>query len=402
MSHQARPHRSDKRTPDDICPQPDLLPTQPTRPLAAPIYPTSVWICDDTAQADRMLDGVESGYVYQRDRHPNADLLASKCKELEGAEEVAITSSGMSALALAMLSQVETGNHVVVSNLLYGKTQQLMTREAARLGIHSTLVDTCDLAAVSSAMTDRTKLVVAETIANPRLQVADLAGLTEIAHRAGAHLLVDNTFATPILCQPLSIGADWVMESITKLMNGHSDVMLGLLGGWRKNWERVPLACSAWGLSGAPFDCWLAARGIATMHLRVERACSNALQAAEYLVGQSAVEIVDYPGLRLHPQHALAVHQFGNRFGSIVTFRLRGGRSAADSFMKAATRIPFCPSLGEASTTLSHPESTSHRGLPPEARNALGITGGTIRLSVGIESPEFVQERLAEGLGGIC
>lgn len=401
MSHPARPHRSDKQLLDDICPQPDLLPPQPTRPLAAPMYPTSVWICEDTAQADRMLGGAEAGYVYQRDRHPNADLLANKCKELERAEEVAITSTGMSALALALLSQVESGDHLIVSNLLYGKTQQLMTREATRLGIRSTLVDTCDLDAVSSAMTNRTKLVVAETIANPRLQVADLAGLTEVAHRHGSHLLIDNTFATPILCQPLSLGADWVMESLTKLMNGHSDVMLGLLGGWRKNWERVPLACSAWGLSSAPFDCWLATRGIVTMHLRVDRACSNALRAAEFLAGQSTVELVDYPGLSSHPQHALAVKQFGDRFGSIVTFRLRGGRAAADRFLKAATRIPFCPSLGEASTTLSHPESTSHRGLTAEAREALGITGGTIRLSVGIESPEFVQDALAEGLKGI-
>lgn len=345
-----------------------------------------------------MLAGTEPGYVYQRDRHPNADLVAAKCRELEKAEEVAMTGSGMGALALVLLAQVQAGDHLVVSNMLYGRSQQLLTSESARLGMASTFVDTCDLAAVSAAMTERTKLVVVETIANPRLQVADLAALADIATRRGAQLLVDNTFATPVLCQPLSLGADWVMESVTKLMNGHSDVILGLLGGWRRNWARIPLVSSAWGLASAPFDCWLAARGIATMHLRVERACSNALRAAEFLAGQPAIELVDYPGLASHPQHELAARQFDGLFGSIVTFRLRGGRPAADRFMQTATQIPFCPSLGEVSTTLSHPESTSHRGLTPEARAALGITGGTIRLSVGIESPEFVRGALAAGL----
>ncbi len=388
--------------PSDICPRPELIGPQPTQPLTAPIYPTSVWICSSTDQADRMLSGAEPGYVYQRDRHPNADLFAAKCRELEAAEEVAITSSGMAALALVILSQSQPGDHLVVSNMSYGRSQQLLTREASRFGISSTLVDTCDLAAVFTAMTDRTKLVVVETIANPRLQVADLAALADMAHHRGAQLLVDNTFATPVLCRPLSLGADWVMESVSKLMNGHSDVMLGLLGGWRRNWERVPLVSSAWGLSSAPFDCWLAARGLATMHLRVERACDNAVRAAEFLAGQAGVELVDYPGLPSHPQHALAARQFGGRFGSIVTFRLKGGRPAANAFVMAATRIPFCPSLGEVSTTLSHPESTSHRGLTPDAREALGISGGTIRLSVGIESPEFVRDALSEGLRGVA
>lgn len=386
----------------DLCPKPDLLDPQTTQPLAAPIYPTSVWICNNTDQADRMLAGLEPGYVYRRDKHPNADLLAAKCRELEAAEEVAITSSGMSALALALLSQTEPGDHLVVSRMLYGKTEQLFTREAARFGISSTLVDTCDIAAVAAAITDRTKLVVVETIANPCLQVADIGALAELVHPRGAALLVDNTFATPVLCRPLELGADWVMESLTKFMNGHSDVILGLLAGRRQNWERIPLVSSAWGLASAPFDCWLAARGLATMHLRVERACDNALRAAEYLARQAPVELVDYPGLPSHPQHALAVRQLDGRFGSIVTFRLSGGRPAANAFMKAATHIPFCPSLGEASTTLSHPESTSHRGLTVDARAALGITGGTIRLSVGIESAEFVCDALAQGLRGVA
>lgn len=387
--------------PDDICPRPSHLPPLATRPASPPIYLASVYECESPDQADTLLAGKEVGYVYQRDGHPNANLFAEKCGELHGAERAAVTSSGMSAMSLALLSQLRPGDHVVLSSLVYGKNLLLITQEAARFGIASTVVDTCDLAATAAAFTDKTRLLVAETIANPLLQVADIAALAEIAHVRGAKLLIDNTFATPILCRPISLGADMVLESVTKMMNGHSDVILGLLCGNAAIWERVPIVLSAWGLASPAFECWLALRGLTTLSLRMERACDNALAAAEFLSAQSGVERVDYPGLTKHPQHALAASQFGSRFGSIVTFHLSGGRESATAFIKAARRIPFCPSLGEASTTLSHPESTSHRGQSSAARAALGITGGTIRLSVGCESADFVRDALAEGLAGI-
>lgn len=384
--------------PDDICPRPSDTPPLPTQPHAAPIQLTSVWQCADPDQADRMLSGATPGYVYQRDGHPNADQLTAKCAELHGAEQAVVTSSGMSALSAAVLSQLKTGDHVVVSGHLYGKTLSLFGGECSRLGIAATVVDTCDLSAVRAALTDRTRMIVVETIANPRLQVVDMAGLAEIASQHRITLLVDNTFATPYVCRPLELGAQLVMESLTKMMNGHSDVTLGLLCGRGLDWTRVRQVVSTWGLAAAPFDCWLASRGLATMALRMERACGTALRVAEFLSSRAEVERVDYPGLSAHPQHALAARQFGDRFGSIVTFHLPGGRDAATRFMHAARRIPFCPSLGELSTTLSHPESTSHRGLTAEQRAALGITGGTIRLSVGIESDGFVLDAIAEGL----
>jgi cystathionine beta-lyase/cystathionine gamma-synthase len=192
------------------------------------------------------------------------------------------------------------------------------------------------------------------------------------------------------------------MESLTKTLNGHSDVLLGYLGGREQIWQRVPTVVSAWGFSSGPFECWLAERGLMTAHLRIERACQNALAVARYLQEQMPqVDLVHYPGLPEHPQHALASRQFGGLFGTVVSFRLAGERTAADSFIKAAKRIPFCPSLGEVSTTLSHPESTSHRLMTGDERSALGITGGTIRLSVGTESMEFIREALAEGLRAI-
>ncbi|MDP6466774.1 MAG: aminotransferase class I/II-fold pyridoxal phosphate-dependent enzyme [Pirellulaceae bacterium] len=385
--------------PDDVCPRTEQPVVQTTQPMAPAMYPTSVWQCNDTNQAEQILAGQIEGYVYQRVRHPNADALAEKVALLHRAEEVTITSSGMAAMSLALLSQLQAGDHVIASSQIYGPSLQLLTQEAARLGVSSTTVDTCDHSKVAAAMRPATKLVVVETIANPRLQVADLAGLADLAHGGGAKLLVDNTFATPILCQPLEYGADFVLESASKMMNGHSDVMLGLLCGRTADWQRVPTVLSVWGLASGPFECWLAARGLASLHLRAERAFTNAQSAAEFLVNRADVLAVDFPGLPDHPHHELAVRQFGNRFGSIVTFQLDGGRTAADAFIDRARQIPFSPSLGEIATTLSHPESTSHRGLTGQERDALGISGGTIRLSVGTESEGFVRRALAEGLG---
>jgi cystathionine beta-lyase/cystathionine gamma-synthase len=306
----------------------------------------------------------------------------------------------MSALAAAVLSQASQGDHLVVSHQLYGRSIQLLTSEAARFGVSSTLVDTCDLGAVSAALRNNTKLIVVETITNPLLRVSDLAGLAAVAQTGGARLLVDNTFASPAICRPLEFGADLVLESLTKIMNGHSDVLLGLLCGREACWQRVPLVLSAWGLSSHPFDCWLALRGLGTMALRVERAAANALSAARFLAERNEIEAVFFPGLPAHPDHALAKRQFGGRFGTVVTFALRGGLPAAEEFIAAARRIPFCPSLGDLGTSLSHPASTSHRLLSPEARAAQGIGDGTIRLSVGIESEAAVIEALSEALDG--
>jgi cystathionine beta-lyase/cystathionine gamma-synthase len=388
--------------PADICPRPQPLPPLPTTPHAPPIYPASVWACESPQQADSLLAGREPGYIYQRDGHPNAHLLAEKLKRLHSAECGAVTASGMGALAAALLSQLQMGDHAVVGSRMYGKTLSLFMSEAQRLGIEVSTVDTCDLAAVSAALRPNSKLLLAETIANPLLEVADIAALAEIAHQKNTKLLIDNTFATPILCRPQELGADLVMESLTKSLNGHSDVILGFLGGREDVWQRVPTVISTWGLASGPFECWLAERGLATAHLRIERACQNAIAAAEYLQSQSLkIATVHYPGLPNHPQHSLAQKQFGQLFGTIVTFRLAGGRAAADAFIAAARNIPFCPSLGELSTTLSHPETTSHRGLTADQRTALGITGGTIRLSVGTESIEFIRGALGEALSGI-
>ena len=327
-------------------------------------------------------------------------MLAAKCRELHGAEEAAITSSGMSALALVLLCQLEPGDHVVVNNQLYGRTLSLFTGEAARLGISSTLVDCYDLAAVKQAFTPHTRLAVVETISNPLVRVADLGALAALVHEHGAALLADNTLAGPAVCRPREFGADWIMESLTKTMNGHSDVILGLVCGSAR-----PLGTRALGV----VDLGPRQRGLRLLVGAGDwprwRFASSGHAPTRWrspaLAESARVKAVHYPGLPEHPDHALARRQFGERFGTIVTFTVAGGAAGAGAFMKAAGRVPFCPSLGELSTTLSHPESTSHRGLTPEARAALGIDGGTIRLSVGIESPGWVIEAVGQGLAAM-
>ena len=250
---------------DDLCPRPERLPPPATEPHAPPIYLASVYECRDPQQIDALVAGREGGYIYARDGHPNADMLAEKCRQLHGAERAAIANSGMAALALVLLSQLEPGDHVVVSNQLYGRTLGLFGGEAARLGIHNTLVDPCDLSAVAAAITPRSKLLLVETISNPLLRVADLAVLAELAEARELTFVVDNTMAGPAICRPRDFGADLVMESITKTMNGHSDVMLGMLCGAADRWQRVPAVLTTWGLASQPFNCWLALRGLATL-----------------------------------------------------------------------------------------------------------------------------------------
>lgn len=390
-----------KRT-KDLCPQPYPTPRTPLPPHVPPIFPASVYRCRDLDETRQLLEGELDGYVYQRDGHPNADVLAQRCQELHRADWAVITSSGMSALAAAILSGVSQGDHILASDQLYGHSLRLVLRESRRLGIQASVVDTTDLAATKAALRQNTKLIVVETITNPLLRVVDISALANLATDAAADLLVDNTFATPLACQPLTLGADMVVESISKMMNGHSDVMLGMLAGRHNDLasailgqtceQRARDVISVWGLNSSPFDCWLAARGLTTLHLRFAQACANARQVAEFLSRRADVSDVHYPGLPAHPDYEIAQQQFGENSGWMVTFNLAGGATAAQRFITAADGIPFCPSLGEVDTTLSHPASTSHRGLAAAEQEQLGIHGGTIRLSVGTESAEHVLE----------
>ena len=385
--------------PYDECPQPIHKPVKGPQPVAPPIYPSAVYECQSPAEANQLLGGEIEGFVYSRDGHPNAKWLEEKCNKLHHADSGLITGSGMAALSVIALAHLKSDDHIIVSKHLYGRTITLLSSEMERLKVRYSLIDTNDLEAATAACTEKTKLIIVETISNPLLHVSSIQKLATIAHQNNALLVVDNSFAGPIVCRPLELGADIVMESITKIMSGHSDVMLGYVGGTIAACERIQHVSTVYGFTPSPFDCWIALRGISTLAIRTEKTSANALQLAKKLESHSAIDRVCYPGLESSRYYLLASEQFKERrFGSIVTFRIKAGPETADRFIEAAKNIPFSPSLGDVTSTLSHPDSTSHRLIPLEEKQKLGIDAGTIRLSVGIEDEQTIEKWLFEAI----
>jgi cystathionine beta-lyase/cystathionine gamma-synthase len=353
--------------------------------------------------ARETLLGERAGFAYQRDGHPNAEWLSEKISLMHGADWTRVTSSGMSALGLVLLSVLRPGDHVLLSNRLYGKTQSIID-SLHSWGVDSSHVDVSTPSAVSNAFRENTKLLVAETISNPQVRVADLAELSRLAAAHSVRLLIDNTFASPVVCRPIGLGADFVWESLTKIMNGHSDVVLGSISGRRGEESELGKALSMWGMTASPFDCWLCERGLGTLQLRAEAACTNALAVATWLSKHPNVSSIQYPGLPDHRDHQLCRRQFlsGSNgeplFGHMLMFDVANGWEGATRLIAEASGIPFCPSLGELATTLSHPSSTSHLKHSPEAKRAVGISDGSVRLSVGIDDPSTVIGALSVAL----
>ncbi|MEO1471802.1 MAG: PLP-dependent transferase [Pseudomonadota bacterium] len=371
--------------------------------MVTPIWPSVVYRTDDADALDATYDGTAPGYTYTREGHPNATALASRIDALEGLAAASgdptltgtVTGSGMGAVAAVLLGVLRAGDHVVASDQLYGRTARLMTRELPRMGIETTLVDTTDADMVWQAMRANTRMVVVEVVSNPTIRIADMDGIAAAARDAGALLTVDNTFTTPLGFPAFERGADIVLHSVTKLLSGHSDVLLG----WAA--ARDPAlnaaifeAAETWGLTGSPFDCWLAERGLTTFRLRHAQASANAAVLAGRLAGMRGVEAVFHPGRPDHPDHNRAEAVLAGQWGNMVSFRLAGGRAAVNAFLRAAGEIPFAPTLGDVATTLSHPASSSHRAIAAEARAALGITEGFIRMSVGIDDASAVGDML--------
>ena len=308
-----------------------------------------------------------------------------------------VCATGMASEAALFLSTLSAGDEVALSDNLYGKTVVLVGRELSRFGDRVIASSTRPGPRRSArSCSSRTRLVFVETLSNPLVRLADIAGLAEVAHAAGAVLAVDHTFA-PLLCRPIALGADYVTHSLTKLIGGHSDLILGLLAGSREGIARATGVASAFGLVGNPFESWLALRGLATLALRSARACANALDLAERLEDHPSVRAVHYPGLASHPDHARARKTLCGGFGTIATIDL-GGRAEADRFIRGLKTIPFAPSLGDVATTLSHPATTSHRNQTAEQWARQGISPGLIRLSFGIEDPDDLWSDMARAL----
>ncbi len=370
-----------------------------SKPLVPPLYQSSVYTLPDLDALDRIYDAGEPGFIYARDAHPNARQLAASLAVAEGAAWAVVTGSGMAAISAILLATVEKGGRVVARNRLYGRTTQLLHQELARFGVQATFVDSNDLAAVARALETPARLLFVETLSNPLLRVADLDALGRLAHDRGCLFVVDNTFATPALTKPLERGADLVMESLTKMIGGHSDVTLGVVCGRGDLQAEITQVVSIWGLASNPFDCWLAERGLATLALRMRAALANAAALADWLAGQRGVSRVLYPGRPDHPDHELAGRVLQGGCGNMLCFDLAGGRDAVNRFLRRAGGVPFSPSLGHFATTCSHPASTSHRYVSPAERQRQGITDGLVRLSVGVEDLEAIQREMAKGLG---
>ncbi|MEA2623206.1 MAG: O-succinylhomoserine sulfhydrylase [Chloroflexota bacterium] len=363
---------------------------------SVPIYQAATFAAEDSAELGDILSDRKPGYAYARIDNPTASAMADAIAELEGAEAAFSFASGMAAIHGTLLSLLRSGDRVVSTRAVYGSTRQLMTHILARFGVEIVFVDPTDPDAVEAALAPGARVLYLETISNPTIIVADLADLVERAHRHGATVVVDNTFASPFLCRPLELGADLVIESCTKWIGGHSDVIAGAVSGSRELIGAIRAVEVDTGAIAAPFSAFLVLRGIETLHVRMERHCANALALARYLEGRPEVLSVMYPGLPSHPQ-AEVVQRELRAGGGMLALDL-GARAAASAFLDALSIPPRTASLGSIQTIAVHPPSSTHRQLSADELAAAGIPEGLVRVSVGLEDIEDLAVDLAAGL----
>lgn len=371
------------------------------KPKTTPIYQTSVFTFEDLTALEAYFEQPSQSYIYTRYANPNSDELAAEVNALEGGAGAVVTSSGMSAILTSILIYCQAGDHLLCAEEIYGGSSVLLTQELTRLGIEVTYVPTEDMYDFKHYVRPNTRLYLVETISNPLLRVQDIKRLATGCQENGIKLVVDNTFATPVITRPLELGADMVIHSVTKYLSGHSDVTAGVVVCQEADYARTKQLVMHYGLNLSPFESWLAARGLKTLHLRMKQHASNALALANLLNNHPKVQQVYYPGLADHPQHELATAQGAGLYGGMVSFQIKDELEAVNRFMQALKTVPFAPSLAGVNTSISHPLKTSHRSLAPEQQEKLGITMGLIRLSVGIEELDTLQAELLEALNTI-
>lgn len=371
-----------------------------TGAISQPIIPAVAYAFPSAEAAAAVVAGEQEGFYYGRYGNPTIRVLEQKLALLEHAEDALAVSSGMAAISIALLSCLSHGDHVIVTKDVYGGTYNFLISFASRYGITYTFVDCTDLASVELAISanPRTKALYIETPSNPCLTVLDIEQLASLAKRYHLKLLVDNTFMTPCLQQPLRLGADIAIHSATKYINGHGDVIAGIIAGKKQDiaYMRKKLMGDL-GQNLNAWDAFLILRGLKTMSLRVERHCRSAYSIATFLEGHPAIAEVYYPGLKSHPQHNLATRQM-KAMGGIVSFELRGGLEAGKAFINALKLAMISFSLGDPETLVQHPASMTHAGIPAEERQKFGITDGLIRLSAGLEDTYDIIEDLQLGL----
>jgi cystathionine beta-lyase/cystathionine gamma-synthase len=356
-------------------------------PLTTPITQTSVFVVPSLAELRRYAEGDREIYLYARYSTPTVKAAEDKIAALEGAEEAVITSSGMSAILVAALACCKAGDEIVSMLDIYGGTVKLFEDVLSRCGIKTRFIPYQDLGNAARYFTSKTRMLFLETPTNPTLRCADIRTLSAIAHRRKACVVVDNTFATPVLQKPLEPGADIVMHSATKYLGGHSDLTAGVLAGPKKWMGRARELMIHTGGCLDPGCAYLLLRGLKTLQLRVERACRNAGAIAKFLEGHPRVSHVYYPGLAGHEDHELASRQMAD-FGMMVSFDLRGGEPAVDRFIKRLQLWYLATSLGGVESIISYPVLSSHIGLSAKRLKLLGVSPATVRLSVGIEDAD--------------
>ena len=371
--------------------------------VVSPIYPSVVYASETPDMLDDQYEGRIQGYTYAREGHPNATALAKQIDLLEQADGGIITGSGMAAITAAIMGSLSSGDHIVGGDQLYGRSVRLMKSDLPRFGIEVSLSDMTNIAKVRDAIKPNTKLILIELVSNPTLRVADIVGIVTLCQEKDIKLLVDNTFTTPKAFKPMSAGADIVVNSVTKLLAGHSDITLGYVVAKDETINRsiYDFAVTT-GLTPSPYECWLAERGLMTFPLRFESSQATATILAQYLSMNKNVDRVLYPTLPDHPDAALVKNSLGLNGCNLVSFELKNKtREAANRFVKQLEGIAFAPTLGDVGTTLSHPASSSHRGLSENDRLALGITEGFFRVSVGLEDPDTLKEKFEMALKSI-
>jgi len=362
------------------------------------LFLTSSFVFDNAQQAAARFTGAEGGFVYSRFTNPTVSMLQDRLAALEGGEACVATASGMSAILTLSMALLKAGDHVICSRAVFGTTLQLYSGILARFGVETSFVSPTDVGEWQRAVRPTTRLFFLETPSNPLAEISDIAAIAEVARRAGALLAVDNCFCTPALQRPLALGADLVVHSATKYLDGQGRVLGGAIVGPRKLvMDSIFGFLRTAGPSLSPFNAWVILKGLETLQLRMLAQSASALELARWLETQPKVARVHYSGLPSHPQHALAQRQ-QRAGGAVVSFEVKGGRSAAWNVVDSTRLISITANLGDTKTTITHPATTTHGRMSAEARAAAGITEGLLRVAVGLEAVSDLRADLERGL----
>ena len=363
-----------------------------------PIFATSSYVFASAAEAAARFSGEQPGNIYSRFTNPTVRTFEERLAAMEGAERCVATASGMSAITATCIGLLKTGDHIVSSRSIFGSTTMLFENFLGKLGIETTFVELSDVSAWEQAIKPETKFLFLETPSNPLTELVDIAALADIAHKKDCLLVVDNCFCTPVLQQPIALGADIVIHSATKYIDGQGRCMGGAVCGSNEIvGDSVYGFLRTAGPSMSAFNAWVFLKGLETLQLRMQAHSASALKLAQWLEQQAVVERAYYPGLESHPQHELAKQQQSG-YGGIVSFELKGGKEAGWNLIDATRLISISANLGDAKTTITHPATTTHGRLTPEQRQNAGISDGLIRVAVGLEDIDDIKNDLARGM----